>query len=55
METDLPEADPAHRKELAFLTGDPPDKLSEVGADPFSTLARGLALQRAAILFFPCF
>jgi len=44
MATDLSEAEPVHHKALPLLTGTQlihTDKLSEVGADPFSRLALG--------------
>jgi len=47
MATDLSEAEPVHHKALPLLTGAQlihTDKLSEVGAGPFCTLALGSVL-----------
>lgn len=47
MSTDLSEAEPVHHKALPLLTGAQlihTDKLSEVGAGPFSKLALGSVL-----------
>ncbi|XP_028597252.2 heterochromatin protein 1-binding protein 3 isoform X1 [Podarcis muralis] len=42
MATDLPEADPAHRKALPLLTGAPPDKLSETAEDATMPIRRAV-------------